>query len=299
MLYAPPSGRKGVRPTVLFTTRLTKIDGVFGTNNIRTVTTVTCKARDMPGMCGVFNPKGRCIATTGRLIDLHSMTVSVPTKPSRMRILTSTSTGPTFMTTSLLSRTRRKISDRTVLVAASRGLRARIVTRMRHRLTRLPHHRVTSESLRGDGLVLIEGVSRTLRLAGTCTPRRLVIRARGCVRMTRQIAGTNSIFLNILAPRDTNSCTSNAGRALPAGKCTGTCDNMDLSDFVHGVAFRRVLPRKVGAVNPTVRRVTTGRRLSTRGGTIAVHLGTVGGWWLGAGEMLLVGALRRLAHPGV
>lgn len=280
ILYAPPSGGKGVRPTVLFTTRVTKMDGVFGTNKMRTVTTVTCNARDMPGICGVFNPNGRCIATTGRLIDLHSITVSVPTNPSRMRILTSSSTGPMFITTSLLSRTRRKMSDRTMLVAASRGLRNSIVGRIRQRLTRLPHHRVTRGSLTGDGLVLIGSVSRTLRLAGRCTPRRLVVRARGCERVTRHMVGTNSIFLKSFSPRDTKSCTSKAGRALPAGNCTGTCDNMDLSDFVHGVAFRRVHPRNVGTVKPTVRVVTTGRRLSTRGGTMSIHLESVGyGSW--------------------
>lgn len=138
MLYAPPSGRKGIRPTVLCTTGLTKMGGVFGTKKIRTVTTVTCKARDIPGICGVFNPNGRCMATTGRRISLQSITVSVPTNPSRIRILTSRATGPMFITTSLLSRTRRKISDRTVLVAASRGLVGRIRCRMRHRLTLLP-----------------------------------------------------------------------------------------------------------------------------------------------------------------
>lgn len=275
VLYAPPSGRKGVRPTVLCTTGLTNVGHVFGTNKMRTVKTVTCNARDVPGMCGVFNPNGRCIATTGRRISLHSMTVSVPTKPSRMTMLTSRATGPIFITTSLLSRTRRNASDRTVLVAADRALLGTIARRIRHRLTRLPQGRVTDHSLTTDGLVLIGGVSRTMRVAGRCTPRRLVVRAGSCVRVDRHVIGTNSIFLNCCSPRDTNSCTSNAGRALPAGNCTGTCDKIDLSDFVHGVAFRRVAPRNVTVVNPTVRIVTTGRRLSTRGGTMSMHLG---GW---------------------
>lgn len=134
---------------------------------------------------------------------------------------------------------------------------------------------MTRGSLTGDGLVLIESVSRTVTLAGRCTPRRLVVRAESCVRRTRHVIGTKSMFLNSLAPRDTNSCTSKAGRALPAGNCTGTCDKIDLSDFVHGVAFRRVGNRNVRGVNPTVRIVTTGRRLNTRGGTMAMELGAM------------------------
>lgn len=292
ILYAPPGGRNGIGPTVLVTTGVTNMDGVFGTNNIRTVNTVTCKAKDIPGMCGVFNPNGRFIVTTGRRISLRSITVSVPTKPSRIYLVTSRATGPIFTTTSLLSRTRRNFSSRIFFVAASRGILRSIGGRIRVRLRRLPHGRVTRASLSGSGFVLIGSRRRTVSLYGACTPRRLVVTATSCRRLTRGIIGTNDMFLNGCTYRDTNSCTDNAGRALPARNCTLTCGNIGLSDCGHGVAFRRLARRNVHGVNSTIIAVTRGRRLRTRTGTVELEMGDLGWGWK-------VGSLGSLYQRGV
>lgn len=192
---APPNPSNSPGPCVVTTTSVTNISGIFLYNNTRTITTLTFNARGVPGISGVINPNGVFITATGGLL-CNIISVSVVTNPSRVLVITSNSTGPTFLTTSLVDRTRRSGHTSTVLLAASSSITETATGRVRGRVGCLRERRVVRTSLGScNRVVIYRGLSRTVRFTGRLTPRRLRLYIRRPLACVNGVSGTNSIFL--------------------------------------------------------------------------------------------------------
>lgn len=290
IVASPPSGgAKGLPPTILTTTGVTKTRRVCGTNNTRTVTTLTCKARAVTPISGVANPKGVFITLTGHRI-FKSISVSVVTNPDRVTVLTSSATRTSRITSSLLSRTRRSPVTDTILIAPSSTLTTRISERISHRLTRLPERRVTFRSVRGCNTICItRGVSMTVRAIGDLTPRRLRVLARGPVRLLKQVHRTKTVFLKEFDPRPINSCFTNPGRILPAGKATHFSDPLGIRSFRGGSDVLLCDRGTLGSGNRGVTTFTHLRNLRTRTESVRAELE---GWT----KKVVVTEATRVSH---
>lgn len=271
MVMAPPRGSNATGPSVLTTTGVTNISEMFLVNNTRTITTLTCNARSIPGISGVINPNGVFITATGGLL-CNAISVSVVTKPDRVLVITSGDTGPGFLTTSLVDRTRRSGVTDTVLLAADRRATGRATGRLSHRVRALRHGSVVRRSLGSFKTVVIYGsVSRTISFTGRLTPRRLRLTIRGPVRCVNEISGTNDIFLNRCSPRPLNSCFTNPGRILPADNATEFFSPLSISDFVGGSDFVCCARPTLSRTGSSVVGLTRARKLATRTGSVGIE----------------------------
>ncbi len=277
MVMAPPGGRNGMGPIVLTTTGVTKISGVFGINNTRTITTLTCNARDIPTIRGVMNPNGTFITRTGERI-FNGISVSVVTNPDRVLVITSNDYGPGCITTSLLSRTRRSGVTDTILIASSVTLTGTMDSRLRLRVPGLLEDRVTETSVSGgNGVVITRGLGIMVSVTGRVTPRRLRLYMSGPFSCLSSVHRTNSVFVNGGYPRTLKSCFTKPGRALPADNATGFSDTLSISSFMGGARCVCCAGRTLDGINRSMTCFTRGRKLATRTGDTIVHLRS-GGW---------------------
>lgn len=271
VVMAPPKGSKGMAPAALITTGRTNTSGICGINKTRTVTTLTCKARSVPGMSGVIKPKGVCMTLTGGTI-CKFIDVSSVTKPDRVLILTSRATGPHFITTSLLSRTRRSRVTSTVLIAADVRLTRGMSTRASTFMGRLSENRVVRGSLSGCKRVLItRAVRSTVSTTGSVTSRRLRVIATGPFRIVAGVHGTKTVFVKRCSDRPLKSCFTKPGRILPAGKATGFFSPLSISSFVGGSDVVSCSEGTLRGVRASVRGFTRTRRLATRTGSVGME----------------------------
>lgn len=276
VVYAPPRGSNAPGPGVVTTTGMTNISEVFLVNNTRTMTTLTCNARSMPGISGVMKPNGVFITATGGLL-CKAISVSVVTNPDRVLVVTSGSTGPGFLTTSLVDRTRRSELTSTVLLASYRRLTGRARARLRGRVATLSEGSVVHSSVSGfNTIVMYDSVSRTVRFTGRLTPRRLRIYYRGPVRCINGLSGTNSMFLNGCDPRPLNSCFTNPGRILPADNATEFFSPLSMSDFMGGSDFVCCARSTLEGSTRSMIHFTRARKLATRTGSVGIHFSV--GW---------------------
>lgn len=252
VLCTPPRPDGSIHPAIRFAAALCSVKQVFKLGGAQAIAAMANGTESVPKVDKIFGPGNAYVMAAKQWASLSGVAIDMPAGPSEVLVIADEQSVPAFVAADLLSQAEHGPDSQVVLVATSVAVADAVERALAEQLAALPRREVTTQSLAGSRVVVLEETQARVDFTNHYAPEHLILATSDAAAVADQIWAAGSIFIGNYSCESAGDYASGTNHTLPTLGYARAYSGLSLDSFQRKMTLQTLTAEGIRSIGQTV-----------------------------------------------